>query len=44
MIEHYSNNFFFHSSDDRTVVLCGSDDGSIDDLIRILVACKLRQE
>ena len=44
MIEHYSDNFFFHSSDDRTVVLCGSDDGSIDDLIRILVACKLRQE
>jgi len=44
MIEHYSNKKFFYSSDDRTVVLSGSDDGTIDELIRILVACKLREE
>lgn len=44
MIKHHFNQIFFHSSDDRTVVLCGSDDGSIDKLIRILVACKLRRE
>lgn len=32
---------FYHSCDKNTVALCGSDDGTMDELIKTLVACKL---
>lgn len=32
---------FYHSCDENTVALCGSDDGTMDELIKTLVACKL---
>lgn len=32
---------FYHSCDKNTVSLCGSDDGTMDELIKTLVACKL---